>query len=491
MKKLLLSIFTVMLGIATTYATETDVVFSTMGYENAEEVTTTTVGDITITFNANGNSNSPKYYNSGTAIRMYPNNIMTITSASEDISSIVLTFSGPTYTYNGGLKANPTLSSGSYTEDGVTGTWTGSAKTIEITCPDASSGSIRLQSVKVNTGAAAAVSTPTFDPAGGTYYAAQTVAIACATEGAKIYYTIDGTEPTSASTEYTAPLDIVSTTTVKALAVLGDDVSAVATETYTISTITQVSSVAAFVALTDGDVVQITIPLIAIYQNGQYLYVTDGTDYTLIYGSTGQTYTNGMIIPAGIEGKKTTYRGLIEFASPVQSTFQAGQDGTAVSPTVATLDQITADSQNTYVQFNGVSFTPNIDNTKQGFLSSGDASLATYNQFNIDYPTDLEKTYDVVGFVSVYNSTVQLNVVSFTEASGTGLRDLVNADVIITTDYSAIHVNTADNAQITVFNAVGQPIVKTAANAGSTLLQVAPGFYIVKVDNKTTKVLVK
>ena len=488
MKKLLLSIF---------------VIFAAIGIANAEEVTietnasastwitdseaqSTIVGNFEIS-NLKAGSSTACRTPDADHIRIYANAELVVANlAGQTITKIVANVTASSYVKE--MTSNIEGSTITLDPDAKTITWTGSAQSVTLTA----SAQIRVMSLTITIeGAAAAVSTPTFDPAGGTYYAAQTVAIACATEGAKIYYTIDGTEPTSASTEYTAPLDIVSTTTVKALAVLGDDVSAVATETYTISTITQVSSVAAFVALTDGDVVQITIPLIAIYQNGQYLYVTDGTDYTLIYGSTGQTYTNGMIIPAGIEGKKTTYRGLIEFASPVQSTFQAGQDGTAVSPTVATLDQITADSQNTYVQFNGVSFTPNIDNTKQGFLSSGDASLATYNQFNIDYPTDLEKTYDVVGFVSVYNSTVQLNVVSFTEASGTGLRDLVNADVIITTDYSAIHVNTADNAQITVFNAVGQPIVKTAANAGSTLLQVAPGFYIVKVDNKTTKVLVK
>ena len=81
--------------------------------------------------------------------------------------------------------------------------------------------------------AAPAVEKPTFSLAAGTYAGAQKVEIACATEDAKIYYTTDGTEPTE-STEYTAAIDIAATTTVKAIAIKGDDKSKVAEATYTI-----------------------------------------------------------------------------------------------------------------------------------------------------------------------------------------------------------------------------------------------------------------
>ncbi|MBQ5971680.1 MAG: chitobiase/beta-hexosaminidase C-terminal domain-containing protein [Prevotella sp.] len=52
--------------------------------------------------------------------------------------------------------------------------------------------------------------------------------------GAKIYYTTDGSEPTTASTEYTGALTIKKATTVKAIAVLDGVASAVVTREYTI-----------------------------------------------------------------------------------------------------------------------------------------------------------------------------------------------------------------------------------------------------------------
>ena len=79
------------------------------------------------------------------------------------------------------------------------------------------------------------VAAPTFDPAGGNYTTAQNVTIACATAGADIYYTLDGSNPTTSSTKYTGPIAVSTTTTIKAIAVKsGMSNSVVASATYTI-----------------------------------------------------------------------------------------------------------------------------------------------------------------------------------------------------------------------------------------------------------------
>jgi hypothetical protein len=83
---------------------------------------------------------------------------------------------------------------------------------------------------------AAAVATPTFTPPAGSYTAAQTVAIATTTPGATIYYTVDGSPPTTSSTVYTAPVAVSSTKTIQAMATLtGYGNSALASAAYTIA----------------------------------------------------------------------------------------------------------------------------------------------------------------------------------------------------------------------------------------------------------------
>jgi len=83
----------------------------------------------------------------------------------------------------------------------------------------------------------AATATPTFAPPGGSYSTTQSVTISDATRGAAIYYTLDGTTPTTASKQYSVPLSVTATETIKAIAVApGFPQSALATAVYTITT---------------------------------------------------------------------------------------------------------------------------------------------------------------------------------------------------------------------------------------------------------------
>ena len=71
-------------------------------------------------------------------------------------------------------------------------------------------------------GTAPATSAPTFSPPAGTYSTPQNVALSSSTVGSVIYYTTNGTTPTTGSTLYTAPIAVgAGTTTIKAIAVAG------------------------------------------------------------------------------------------------------------------------------------------------------------------------------------------------------------------------------------------------------------------------------
>ena len=85
------------------------------------------------------------------------------------------------------------------------------------------------------------VATPAITPNGGELkYGNNTVSIACDTDDATIYYTIDGTEPTTSSTKYTGAFTLSSNATVKAIAVKSgwnnSDVAS-ASFTYTVETV--------------------------------------------------------------------------------------------------------------------------------------------------------------------------------------------------------------------------------------------------------------
>ncbi len=83
-----------------------------------------------------------------------------------------------------------------------------------------------------------AAATPAFSLASGTYTTTQTVTISDTTAGATIYYTTDGTAPTTSSTLYTGAIAVSSSETLEAIAVApGYSTSAAASATYTLEAI--------------------------------------------------------------------------------------------------------------------------------------------------------------------------------------------------------------------------------------------------------------
>jgi|GEM_PF-1570742 len=97
-------------------------------------------------------------------------------------------------------------------------------------------------------------SMPTFSPAGGTYPSSQSVTITTGTTGATIYYTTDGTTPTTSNgTVYSTPVNISATTTLKAIATRTDLTDSImASATYYIGTGPELLSNTGFETNTSG-----------------------------------------------------------------------------------------------------------------------------------------------------------------------------------------------------------------------------------------------
>lgn len=83
---------------------------ASLGLANGTDVGTQTLSDGTVlTFDGGGNSNTPKYYNTGTNIRMYPKNSVKIT-AKKKIASVIFNvdeYNGAIYNASGDISAAP------------------------------------------------------------------------------------------------------------------------------------------------------------------------------------------------------------------------------------------------------------------------------------------------------------------------------------------------------------------------------------------------
>lgn len=85
------------------------------------------------------------------------------------------------------------------------------------------------------TGGQYQVATPTFSPPAGTYFGPQSVTIS-SDAGSTIYYTTDGSTPTTSSTLYTGPVTISTMMTLKAIAIASQELnSSVGSASYIIT----------------------------------------------------------------------------------------------------------------------------------------------------------------------------------------------------------------------------------------------------------------
>jgi sugar lactone lactonase YvrE len=111
----------------------------------------------------------------------------------------------------------PTVGTGTYYYSYIAATY--GVYTGMSTAMNGSSGNQGSQYVALTPNAASTAATPAFSPGTGTYFAAQSVTISDSTTGAVIYYTTNGTTPTTNSAVYSSAIPVSATTTINAIAV--------------------------------------------------------------------------------------------------------------------------------------------------------------------------------------------------------------------------------------------------------------------------------
>ena len=200
------------------------------------------------------------------------------------------------------------------------------------------------------------VEAPIADPEAGIYMENQTVTLQSATEGAVIYYTTNGVEPSStAGTKYTGPITVAGTegqsveTNIKAIAVKdGMQDSAVMTYTYTINLSAETPEIKAPVITSQpqdvtvkaGKMATFTVEATGTGLTYQWEIDTKGdNDFVSISGTTGKgaSYTTGI---RNMENNGTKYRCIVS---------NSAGSVTSRSATLTVEDDTTPPSETTHI----------------------------------------------------------------------------------------------------------------------------------------------
>jgi len=232
------------------------------------------------------------------------------------------------------------------------------------------------------------------------------VTITCATDGATIYYTLDGKEPTAESTQYTESFNLDKTAVIKAIAIKGENKSSITEKK------TYCSKIADLATLNDyPNAYSFTFTgeaLVVAKPTASYVYVKDSKASSLIY-SKEVTLTAaaevGKTIAANWTGKVSFYNKLFEAVPDAALVMKEGDAAKVTYPTVDA-SYITADHINEVVTLKGVTYTKG--SGKNLTFAKGEATVAGYNQFGLTIDDPAEgKTYDVIGAIGRFNDNIQ------------------------------------------------------------------------------------
>ena len=255
---------------------------------------------------------------------------------------------------------------------------------------------------------------PAFSVAAGSYYDAQSVEITCATADVEIYYTLDGSTPSSTSTKYTSAVAISETKTLKAIAIKGEYSSSVTEATYTIlaplATMQEI-----FDKATDATqsvhikfnewVISGVVP----GKDGKpssNAYITDGSKGFIIYTKDGHRFNVGNKLSGTVVCDLTRYNGSAEVVGLTLSTegLTVTADGDVTPVEVADKSTLSGVNTGAVIKITGVCETKNV-NSKDYFYVGG---IQLFNSlFAYDNPTVGGK-YNVTGIYLQYNDIPEI-----------------------------------------------------------------------------------
>ena len=410
----LMACLTMLWGTAFAQDPDETITFSELGYENAQKITEVQGTDVVLTLDK-GQSTDPAYYTTGSALRLYNRNTMTVTSTTKTIEKVVFTFSG-TNTF-GALKNQATsFSTGEYEESGSTGTWTGSTDGFTVTA-GGTSGHARIQKMEFYYAAGGQTDTRTAttvnvgeDQTGtvGTFMELPLAVVYDAAgapiEGATVTWSSSNAQVAAIDGTVLNLLSVGDATITATFA--GDDsykgskgsfkmtVTAAPIE----GTITSLKALQEAVTSTSTSVtIQFTDVFVTAVK-GSNAYLADNDGYGVLVYQKDHGLEAGQVLNGTISANLVLYRGQTEITGFSKEGLTITT--TELTPTEKTIDAITAANQSTLVTLKGVTFS-------NGKLTDGTNEITYYDNFSVG---SLEEgaTYDITGIVIVFNTTLEI-----------------------------------------------------------------------------------
>lgn len=408
--------------------------------------------------------------NNGTDYRPYAGSTLTI-SSEYTITKIVFTCAASTGTKKGGPdKFSVTKGGGKYEYKGFIGTWTGSAVSISFKADK----QVQAKTIEVTYDAPDVPScgVPTFSVEGGTYKEAQAIELRAGEGGTQVFYTInDGTEQ-----QY-----------------IGEPIKLEEDGTYKITAYTAANGALAK-STTVTKTYVISLPLDVPYilcEDAAWL--TDGAKIIFV----GKNLTSGETFGMTSQGTNT-YRS--------QGGVTLSEDGNFLNDKEAEVRVFSVERSGAKMAFKDVEgylYTNNAKNsirTKETIaddcywtVSIGTDNVASVVSSSLTKETDYRNIkYNASSYrFAAYNDSYEGKVYIYLLGSTSSVSSMSSEGVKVFAAEGGVEVVAEEAAEVAVYTAAGQLVRQARVAEGSTLVNVAPGFYVVRANGTATKVIVR
>ena len=276
-------------------------------------------------------------------------------------------------------------------------------------------------------GEVTSAATPAFSVPVGEFFAPFNLEITCSTASSTIYYTLNGDDPDNTSTEYTNPITINTTTTVKAIAYAPDlDPSAIAEATYTFPVVTEVPDLASLrnTIGTKPVYLKVTGEVFVTYKQPfrNQIYVQDATAAVLLDDAPNGIFNPGVISTdyqigdgiTGIIGTLAEYNNMLQF-TPVVDPGPATSTGTFIDPQIVTVNELNTNFENYEAEL--VKITDVTFNTAATTFSTGQV----YDITDLSKATGQFRTsFYAADYIGTPIPTTECNIIGLPNATDAG-----------------------------------------------------------------------